>query len=176
MTLNDFIGCLKFFADSMNATKCALELEISPKQTRKIFKDLRELLIGRKIPMDSEKENLILTIQETDGVIFIQFNTENLDSTNNAFLKAKRSKDIDGEYCYNFEYKNLRLKTFINEIGKIDRIDDFYRYCKERILLFRGRDKSYLSTLIQELVFRYNHRNEDMIKILICKLNYKSRV
>lgn len=176
ITLTNFICCLKFFADGMNATKCAMELEISSKQTRKIFNNLRELLIGKMSPIVNEKENLIFKIQEIDGVIFIQFDIKNLDAANNAYLIATRSVDGDREYCYNFEYKNLRIKSLLNEIGKIDKLDDFYRFCKERIFYFRGRDKSYLLALIQELVFRYNHRNEDLIKILIDKLNYKSRV
>lgn len=169
MSLSDFVGCLKFFADGTNATQSAKELRLNPKLTRLLFNDFRRILINTINLNIGEDEKVLLHIEELDGIIQISMVINN-EIDNGAELRIVRSKDIDGAYLYKFDYKNFNVKNLLSEINKIDGIDNFYRYCQEQILTFRGRNINSMIDILQELAFRYNHRYENLFDLLIKKL------
>lgn len=168
-----FIGCMKFFADGLNASRCAEELEVSPKLTRRLFNIFRQSLIPTKLRTSPTSNKITFTIRQMDTKIHLDWTaSDNTENGKFASIYAVRSKDKDGRYCYNFEYRNKRFKQIINEIDKIDGLDDFYRFAKEHILKFRGRDMNSLIVLLNELTFRYNNRNENIFNLLLKKLRY----
>jgi hypothetical protein len=73
---------------------------------------------------------------------------------------------------YRINYKNLSVNKILRQIDRIDNLDNFYRFCQEKILNFRGRDLNKLAETLRELVYCYNHRNKDMFPILLNRITY----
>ncbi|MHB1688085.1 MAG: hypothetical protein ACYCVH_12025 [Ignavibacteriaceae bacterium] len=171
ISLGEFIGIVKFFADSVNASRCAEEIEVGIKPTRHIYRDLRLKLIGRGLINVNDNHDVTFTIRETDGQINISIGGNTEGESSAADLTATRSKDSNTSYFYRLSYNNLSAKKILNHIDKIDNLDNFYRFCQERVLNFRGRDMNSLADTLQELAYRYNHRNEDIFNILINQIS-----
>jgi len=171
--LNDFIGCLKFFADGINAAKCANELEVSPKLTRRIFNELRTVILGNIRQILEDVHEITFHIREVDGQILFEVRNAEINTVTNATLVAKRSINSRREFIYDITYKSQKVKSVMKRIERIDSLDNFYRFCKERLLTFRGRETNYLVAVLEELAFRYNHRREDILNILIYKIAHE---
>jgi transposase len=167
ISLSDFIGCLKFFADGVNATQAAKELQLNPKLLRQLFNDFRTLFLNA---IKVRKDKLSLHINEANGKIRLSVLTKT-EVTKDAVLTIIRTKDSNGAYSYKINYKNFSTKNLLQEINKIDKLDHFYRYCQERILNFRGRNIESLIEVVQELVYRYNNHDQDLFEILIKRIS-----
>lgn len=168
--LPDFIGCLKFFADGVDATKCAHELEVSPKLTRRVFAELRKLLIGEIQQVSENATEVTIYIREVDGQVFVDTKPVNENDSAYGRIEAVRTINQERAFMYNLRYKNQTVKSMMRHINRINGLDNFYRYCRERLLSFRGRDLKSLVAVMKELAFRYNHRNEDILDILLTNI------
>jgi transposase-like protein len=49
----------------------------------------------------------------------------------------------------------------------INGIESFWSYAKIRLVKFRGLDKEHFNTHLKECEFRFNHRGEDLYKVLL---------
>jgi transposase len=168
--LGTFIGIAKFFADGVSASRCAEELEFGIIPVRNIYKDLRRELIGDVSFKIQDNHSVTFCISESDGQIFISPGCNFDLEIAKAELIAIRSKDSAGTYFFNFNYKTKFKKNLLHKIHQRDGPDDFYRYCQERLLNFRGRDVNSIVNVLQELAYRYNHRDTNLFEILINNL------
>jgi hypothetical protein len=165
----EFIAITKFFADGVNASRCADELELGVKQIRHLYSEFRDILFGGNVLNIEDPKKVTFFIRESNGLLELAADQSIDVGTSKAVILATRSKEKDTSYFYRISYKNLSAKKILKQI---DRIDNFYRFCQEKILNFRGRDINKLAETLQELVYRYNHRNEDMFSILMNKTTY----
>jgi hypothetical protein len=85
-------------------------------------------------------------------------------------LMLRRQKQTDGQYYYSISYSSINAKKILRAINKINNLDEFYRYCQERVLKFRGRDLAGLYATLQELAYRFNHRNDKLFDLLVNRL------
>ncbi|MHB1688389.1 MAG: hypothetical protein ACYCVH_13585, partial [Ignavibacteriaceae bacterium] len=138
--------------------------------TRHIYRDLRLKLIGRGLINVNDNHDVTFTIRGTDGQINIAIGDNTEGESSAADLTATRSKDSNGIYFFNFAYKDKQAKNFLQLIDRIDNLDNFYRFCQERMLSFRGRDLNSLAETLQELAYRYNNRENNLFEILINKI------
>ena len=170
LKLSDFIGCIKMFVDEYSASKCANELNINRNSVGELYRNFQEKLISPvNIPsIDSGIINVILKLEDRKIYIVLD-NSDSVEEGSRLFLS--RSKDRDNAYRYLVSYKNLKVKKLLNKINRIDVLDDFYHYCRERLLTFRNRDENQLIWKLYELAFRYNHRHEDIFDLLLTKLS-----
>ena len=170
ISLGSFIGIIKLFADGVNAATCSRELEIGTKLTRSFYKILRLKIFKNESLKISDMHKVNFVIKDVNGQININ-EGKNIESENSiAELTATRTKDNQGIYLFNFSYKSRLNKNFLRRIERIDKLDNFYRYCQQYLLSFRGRDMNSLAAALQELAFRYNHRKEDMFTLLVTKI------
>ncbi len=170
IALGDFLGIVKFFSDGVNATRCAEELGIGIKLTRLIYSEFRLKLIDKKITNIHGTSKVSFFIREVDGNINISIGNNTVEEISAAELTATRTKDESGVYYFNFSYKTKYKKNFLRQIERIDNLDNFYRYCQLQLLSFRGRDINALAYTLHELVYRYNHRKNNLLEILISKI------
>ena len=168
--LPDFIGCLKFFADGLDATETARELEVSPKLTRRVFAELRKLITGEIQQVPTDANGITFIIREVDGKILVETNPAEGVNHSYAKLEATRTINKEREFMFTYKFKIIKPKLVLRKIRKIDKLVYFYRFCKERLHTFRGRELNSLIAVMNELAFRYNHRNEDFLIILISKI------
>ncbi len=67
--------------------------------------------------------------------------------------------------------KHLRVHHGKNEFARgkshINGIESFWSYAKIRLVKFRGIDKNNFNLHLKECEFRFNHRGEDLYKILL---------
>ena len=170
LSLSDFIGCIKMFADEFTASKCAYELCINRIRVGRLYRKFQKKLIGQiNIPTVNSKI-MKISLKLEDGKIHVALD-DNDSAEDSSRLIISRSKNQDGAYQYLISYENLRIKRLLRAIDRIDELDDFYRYCQERLLTFRNRDENKLIWKLHELAFRYNHRHEDIYNLLLTKLS-----
>ena len=172
ISLGEFIGVLKFFSDGVSATRCAEELGVGIKPTGDIYADIRKALFVYKPFVLNDSHKAIFFIKEVQEQVVIELADAAIKNDDTSEFIAIRSRDANSSYSFNFNYKTKRSKNFLRNIEKIDRLDNFFRFCQERLLTYRGRDMNSLYYTLQELAFRYNHRREDFFNILINKLTY----
>ena len=95
-------------------------------------------------------------------------------------IKGKTSIDSvihsDGWRGYNglvdFGYKkHFRVHHSKNEFARgnshINGIESFWGYAKNRLVKFKGMDKSMLNLHLKECEFRFNNRKQDIYKVLL---------
>lgn len=67
--------------------------------------------------------------------------------------------------------KYLRVDHDENEFerghSRIDRLESFWSYAKVRLAKFRGIDKENFNLHLKECEYRFNHRGEDLYKLLL---------
>ncbi len=56
---------------------------------------------------------------------------------------------------------------FVRGKSHINGIESFWSYAKIRLVKFRGLDKKGFNLHLKECEFRFNHRGEDLYKILL---------
>ena len=164
-----FIGCIKMFCDEIAAVRCSYELEVSRQTILRIYEDFRMILVGSSESVEDVNEVTFLINHESGGIRF-GLNKVSNESLHQAKLFLKRQKLAHGQYFYSITYNNINLKKILREINKIDYLDEFYRYCQERVLKFRGRNSAGLFGILQELAFRFNHRDEQVFDIFVNRL------
>ena len=170
LQLSEFIGVMKIFSDEISASKCSQELEMNRKKVETLYNYFRQQLFNIDKLKGTELNKMKFLIRNDKGIIDISMDVDELKE-GGASLTIKRSKNIDNAYRYVISYKNLRVKNILRTIEKIDELDDFYRFCQERLITFRSRDESQLIWKLLELEFRYNHRHDDIFDLLINKLS-----
>ena len=62
---------------------------------------------------------------------------------------------------------------FANKHSHINGIESFWAYAKTRIVRFRGLAKHTFYFHLKECEFRFNHRNEDIYKLVLKMLREK---
>ena len=90
--------------------------------------------------------------------------------TEDSVIYTDGFKTYDG--LVNFGYrKHHRIKHGENEFAKgsnhINGIENFWAIAKSRLSRFRGISKSTFSLHLKECEFRFNHRNQDLYKLLL---------
>ena len=168
--LSEFIGVIKMFSDEISASKCSQELEMNRKKVEALYNYFRQQLFNIEKLKCAELTKMKFLIRNVKGLIHISIDVDELKEEG-ANLTIKRSKNFDNAYRYLISYKNLRVKNVLRTIEKIDKLDDFYRFCQERLITFRSRDERQLLWKLLELEFRYNHRHDDIFDLLINKLS-----
>ncbi len=56
---------------------------------------------------------------------------------------------------------------FVRGNSHINGIESFWSYAKTRLVKFRGMDKSKFELHLKECEFRFNHREQNLYKILL---------
>src|ERR1035437_6116511 len=164
-----FIGTMKMFCDEVNAAKCAYELEFSRRTVLRLYKDFRENLVGLPETLTDENEIVVL-IASMNEKVNVSLCKAGDETTQQSKIMLRRQKQTDGQYYYSISYNSINTKKILRAINKINYMDEFYRYCQERVLKFRGRDIEGVYGTLQELAFRFNHRNDKMFDILVNRL------
>lgn len=75
--------------------------------------------------------------------------------------------------CKRYMRRNHPMATR-NLTGKPKPCDRFWRYAKSRLVKFKGISKSTLYYHIKECEFRFNHRSENLYKLLLQIMRQKS--
>ena len=144
LSLSDFIGCIKMFADELSASKCSHELCINRIRVGELYRNFQVKLIGRiNIPAVNSKI-MKISLKLEDGKIHVALD-DNDSTEDSSRLIISRSKNQDRAYQYLISYENLRIKRLLRAIDRIDELDDFYRFCQERLLSFRSKDENYVA-------------------------------
>jgi len=68
---------------------------------------------------------------------------------------------------------NDGANEFANQISHINGIENFWGVAKMRLAKFRGMDKATFYLHLKETEFRFNHRHEDMYKLILKMLRSK---
>src|ERR1035437_5901301 len=164
-----FIGTMKMFCDEVNAAKCAYELEVSRRTVLRLYEDFRENLVGLPETLADENEITVL-IASMGGKVSVSLCNDGNESVHQSKLMLRRQKQTDGQYYYSILYSSISTKKILRAINKINDLDEFYRYCQERVLKFRGRDIAGLYATLQELAYRFNHRHDKLFDLLVSSL------
>jgi transposase len=67
-------------------------------------------------------------------------------------------------------YRHLRIdhgKRFARGKVYINTLEGFWAFAKERLIKFHGVSRHYFPLYLKEMEFRYNHRNQDLFKLLV---------
>ena len=78
--------------------------------------------------------------------------------------------DLDYQKYFRVEHGN---NEFANEHSHINGIESFWAYAKTRLVKFRGLQKHSFYFHLKECEFRFNHRHEDIYKMLLKMLREK---
>ena len=65
---------------------------------------------------------------------------------------------------------NHSANEFANEISNINGIESFWSFAKRRLLKFNGVKKETFYLHLKECEFRFNHRNDNLYKLLLTLL------
>lgn len=65
---------------------------------------------------------------------------------------------------------NHSANEFANEISNINGIESFWSFAKRRLLKFNGVKKETFHLHLKECEFRFNHRNDNLYKLLLTLL------
>src|ERR1035437_735356 len=163
------IGIMKMFCDEVNAAKCAYELEVSRRTVLRLYEDFRKTLVGLSETLTDENEIVVL-IASMGGKVSVNLCNVSDETTKQSKLTLRRQKQTDGQYYYSILYSSISTKKILRAINKINDLDEFYRYCQERVLKFRGRDIAGLNATLQELAYRVNHRHDKLFDLLVNSL------
>ena len=131
-------------------------------------------------------KTIVFGIFKRNGHVYTEIVPDCSKATLQAVIRGRVSLDSiinsDGWRGYNglvdvgYE-KHLRVEHGANEFvrGKahINGIEGFWGFAKVRMAKFRGMNKSTFYLHLKETEFRYNHRNEDIYKIILklCRNN-----
>ena len=131
-------------------------------------------------------KTIVFGIFKRNGHVYTEIVPDCSKATLQAVIRGRVSLDSvinsDGWRGYNglvdvgYE-KHLRVEHGANEFvrGKahINGIEGFWGFAKVRMAKFRGMNKSTFYLHLKETEFRYNHRNEDIYKIILklCREN-----
>jgi len=79
---------------------------------------------------------------------------------------------VDLGYKKHFRVNHLE-NEFSNSQSHINGIESFWAYAKTRLMKFRGMNPATFYLHLKETEFRFNHRNENIYKLMlkIFKLN-----
>ena len=72
--------------------------------------------------------------------------------------------DLGYQKHFRVEHGN---NEFVNEHSHINGIESFWAYAKTRLVKFRGLQKHCFYFHLKECEFRFNHRHEDMYKMML---------
>ena len=79
---------------------------------------------------------------------------------------------VDLGYKKHFRVNHLE-NEFSNSQSHINGIESFWAYAKTRLMKFRGMNPATFYLHLKETEFRFNHRNENIYKLLMKKLKLK---
>lgn len=79
---------------------------------------------------------------------------------------------VDLGYKKHFRVNHLE-NEFSNSQSHINGIESFWAYAKTRLMKFRGMNPATFYLHLKETEFRFNHRNENIYKLLLKKLKLK---
>jgi len=118
---------------------------------------------------------LVLGMLERKGQVFtaVLEQIEGID-----VLRAIKDKAEKGSVFYSDRFKSYKslfifgrhfsldhTKKFTNGRVHINGLEGFWSFAKERMLKYHGISKKHFALYLKELEFRFNHRNQDLLKI-----------
>ena len=129
-------------------------------------------------------KTIVFGIKKREGKVYTQIVKNCSRNENLPLIKAKISKDstvyTDGFKTYDslvdIGYKkHYRIRHGKNEFSKeegqvknhINGIENFWGLAKVRLAKFRGLDKRTFYLHLKECEFRFNHRNDNMYKLVL---------
>lgn len=164
ISYSKFIGMLKLYSYSFGINKIAVELDLDIKSIIDHTSSLRRLVaIEYNSYLDQEHNELYLSTDQYEHIIV-------LPTLNNTDTKAKllisRIKSADKSFTY-----NLQL-TWIDKAGANhwNSIHRFANYLKFQLLSFRGISFRYFNEYLFELLYRFNHPEEDLYDHILIRL------
>lgn len=109
------------------------------------------------------------SISVTDkGVEISLVNKENFSQD---LFKLKRTRNPSKEAAYSFHYSRLKPKEIEKRLHNFPiEQNHFWRYAKKWLMYYRGTKLNYLYLYLKEIEFRYNNRNENILKMIIAKI------
>ena len=93
--------------------------------------------------------------------------SEDLSATQISHL-TELSRQTINKYLMVIRFADLRVicTPLVGQIG-VDGIELFWGYTKNRLVKFKGMNKSMFNLHLKECEFRFNQRGEDMYQILL---------
>jgi len=125
-------------------------------------------------------KTIVFGLLKRDGKVYTEIVPDTQKATLQAIIRGKVSIESviysDGWRGYNglvdVGYdKHFRVNhgenEFANGRNHINGIESFWSYAKIRLVKFRGIDKRTFNLHLKECEFRFNHRGEDLYKLLL---------
>lgn len=133
-------------------------------------------------------KTIVFGIYKRNGKVYTEIVPNCSRATLQAIIKGKVAKDSiihsDKWRGYNglvdLGYKkHYRLDhgndEFVNGKSHINGIEGFWGFAKSRLSKFKGIHKSTFYLHLKECEFRYNYRKEDLYKLLLKIINFRTR-
>ena len=130
-------------------------------------------------------KTIVFGIYKRSGKVFTEIVPDVQRKTLQAIIRGRVSIDTvihsDGWRGYNglvdIGYpKHFRVNhsanEFANEISNINGIESFWSFAKRRLLKFNGVRKETFHLHLKECEFRFNHRHDNLYKLLLSLLRF----
>ncbi len=193
--IKKLISC---FSNEMTATETSRKLKVNRNTVNKYYRIIREAVADyqelqlqyHKNASDSEAQYLF-GWHKNQGLIFDQNEADALFklSVGNAktFVEAM---DIPGAESETEEGKEGEVKQLTaaealanalqdasaEELSKLNTIESFLTYAKEKLTKFYGVKEEYAYLYLKELEFRFNNRNKDLAQLIWRILPHHSNI
>jgi transposase len=125
-------------------------------------------------------KTIVFCLLKRDGKVYTKIVPDAKKATLQAIIRGKVDinsiihtdgwKGYDGlvDVGYDKHYRVHHGKNeFARGVNHINRIESFWSYAKIRLVKFRGLDKESFNLHLKECEFRFNHRGEDLYKLLL---------
>ena len=170
---SEFILCLKFFELEITAERTANQLNINYKTVLLLFRSFRSLIAGKKIKSQSDEKIILKKDMEAIGIIYEQgkyyFDFENKSSKNIAVLNLRRNRIPNSAAIYEVLIKIIKTTQTKSLFNLPPSFQQFLRFARERLFMFRGTDKNFLELYLREIEFRFNN-SPAVIYVRLCNL------
>ena len=170
ISYSEFLLIVICFALELNAEVTAHQLHINYKTVLLLFRKFRECLFKPPPSSLTNKQSIATKVPETfwicehDGKVEFNFHDQVVDSL--AAVRVCRTRVADSATVYNFNIGYLRKSDLTSLSQYPSPPQYFWRFLNERLLKYRGTDKSYLILYLKEIEYRFNHKDVDIIDFL----------
>lgn len=156
---------IEYFALEVPANKASKFLNLNYKTVHRTYQNLRKKmendLLNNVLPQTHQGKNFFLLIAEKDGVVLSRIIKQIPE--HEKLIKKLESKKFKTNLFSTDSFKSFKSLEKVHSGG----LESFWLYAKIRLEKYQAISSKNLQLYLNELCFRYNYKNKNLLNVLL---------
>lgn len=156
---------IEYFALEVPANKASKFLNLNYKTVHRTYQDLRKRIetktLDDLLPKNHEGKSFFVLIAEKDGVVLSRIIKQIPEYEK--LIKKLESKEFKANIFSTDNFKSFKSLEKVHSGG----LESFWLYAKIRLEKYQAVSRKNLQLYLNELCFRYNHKNKNLLNALL---------